>query len=108
MASLVKSIDKKHLLTIGMEGFYGDTMPEKKQFNPGYQVGTDYISNHLIKEIDFATIHAYPDIWLANQNEAAQMAFMGRWMRSRHTDAKTILKKPLVIAEFGKSSKDPG
>ncbi|WOG97543.1 hypothetical protein DCAR_0416884 [Daucus carota subsp. sativus] len=89
MASLVKSIDKKHLLTIGMEGFYGDTMPEKKQFNPGYQVGTDYISNHLIKEIDFATIHAYPDI-------------------CHHTDAKTILKKPLVIAEFGKSSKDPG
>lgn len=108
MASLVKSIDSKHLLTIGMEGFYGDTVPDKKQFNPGYQVGTDFISNHLIKEIDFATIHAYPDIWLANQNEDAQMAFMGRWMQSHHMDAKTILKKPLVIAEFGKSNKDPG
>ncbi|WOG97542.1 hypothetical protein DCAR_0416883 [Daucus carota subsp. sativus] len=89
MASLVKSVDNKHLLTIGMEGFYGDTMPEKKQFNPGYQVGTDYISNHLIKEIDFATIHAYPDI-------------------CHTTDAQAILKKPLVIAEFGKSNKDPG
>nr|AAN34823.1 endo-beta-mannanase [Daucus carota] len=108
MASFVKSIDNKHLLEIGMEGFYGDTMPEKKQFNPGYQVGTDFISNHLIKEIDFATIHAYPDIWLAKQNEDAQMAFMGRWMESHSTDAQTILKKPLVIAEFGKSSKDPG
>nr|CAN71607.1 hypothetical protein VITISV_015565 [Vitis vinifera]CAN71993.1 hypothetical protein VITISV_023481 [Vitis vinifera] len=63
MASFVKSIDSNHLLTVGMEGFYGDSMPEKKAINPGYQVGTDFISNHLIKEIDFSTIHAYPDIW---------------------------------------------
>jgi len=63
MASFVKSLDKKHLLEIGMEGFYGDSMPEKKQVNPGFQVGTDFISSHLVKEIDFATIHAYTDQW---------------------------------------------
>nr|XP_017239131.1 PREDICTED: mannan endo-1,4-beta-mannosidase 5-like [Daucus carota subsp. sativus] len=96
MASFVKSIDNKHLLEIGMEGFYGDTMPEKKQFNPGYQVGTDFISNHLIKEIDFATIHAYPDIWLAKQNEDAQMAFMGRWMESHSTDAQMIEEQGIL------------
>ena len=67
MASFVKSLDNKHLLTVGTEGFYGDTMPEKKQNNPGYQVGTDFISNHLVKEIDFATIHAYPDQWYSTQ-----------------------------------------
>ena len=66
MASFVKSLDKNHLLEIGMEGFYGDSMPEKKVNNPGYQVGTDFISNNLIKEIDFTTIHAYPDIWYFN------------------------------------------
>lgn len=63
MASYVKSIDNKHLLEIGLEGFYGDSIPDKKQFNPGYQVGTDFISNNMIKEIDFTTIHAYPDQW---------------------------------------------
>lgn len=63
MASFVKSLDNKHLLEIGMEGFYGDSVPERKSINPGYQVGTDFISNHLIKEIDFATIHAYTDQW---------------------------------------------
>ncbi|PIA41099.1 hypothetical protein AQUCO_02300122v1 [Aquilegia coerulea] len=63
MATFVKSIDSQHLLEIGMEGFYGDSMPDKKQFNPGYQVGTDFISSNQIKEIDFATIHAYPDLW---------------------------------------------
>ncbi|MCL7027116.1 hypothetical protein MKW94_007096 [Papaver nudicaule] len=108
MATYTKSIDNKHLLEIGMEGFYGDSMPEKKQNNPGYQVGTDFISNHLIKEIDFATIHAYPDIWLSGQNDNAQLGFVQKWIWSHWTDSKTILRKPLVFSEFGKSSKDPG
>ncbi|KAL4583150.1 hypothetical protein LXL04_007715 [Taraxacum kok-saghyz] len=107
MAWFVKSLDRHHLLEVGMEGFYGDTMPERKQINPGYQVGTDFISNNLVRGIDFATIHAYPDQWLAGQNEDSQMAFMQRWMSSHYQDSRTILKKPLVIAEFGKSSKDP-
>lgn len=70
MAAYVKSIDNKHLLEIGMEGFYGDTMPEKKQNNPGYQVGTDFISSNLIKDIDFATIHSYPDIWYVQSSSS--------------------------------------
>ena len=63
MTSFTKSLDNKHLLEIGMEGFYGDSMPDKKQHNPGYQAGTDFITNNLVKEVDFATIHAYPDQW---------------------------------------------
>lgn len=53
-----------------MEGFYGDTMPERKQINPGYQVGTDFISNNLVKGVDFATIHAYPDQWYNNTSSS--------------------------------------
>ena len=63
MARHVKSIDKNHLLEIGLEGFYGESMPEKKVFNPGYEVGTDFISNNQIPEVDFSTIHLYPDQW---------------------------------------------
>ncbi|KAK4417082.1 Mannan endo-1,4-beta-mannosidase 7 [Sesamum alatum] len=63
MSAYVKSIDKNHLLEIGMEGFYGESMPEKKQNNPGYEVGTDFIANNRIPFIDFATIHLYPDQW---------------------------------------------
>ncbi|CAL0304349.1 unnamed protein product [Lupinus luteus] len=36
------------------------------------------------------------------------MAFMGSWMSSHLQDSRTILKKPLVLTEFGKSKKDPG
>ncbi|PKI41160.1 hypothetical protein CRG98_038445 [Punica granatum] len=63
MAPYVKSIDNKHLLAVGMEGFYRDSVPDRKQYNPGYQVGTDFIKSNLVKEIDFGTIHAYPDVW---------------------------------------------
>ncbi|XP_076939923.1 mannan endo-1,4-beta-mannosidase 5-like [Bidens hawaiensis] len=107
MAAFVKSLDQHHLLEVGMEGFYGDTMPERKQINPGYQVGTDFISNNLVREIDFTTIHAYPDQWFSGQTDDSQMAFMQRWMLSHYEDSRTVLKKPVVIAEFGKSSKDP-
>ncbi|XP_068649041.1 mannan endo-1,4-beta-mannosidase 5-like [Aristolochia californica] len=108
MASYAKALDYRHLLEIGMEGFYGDTMPEKKQNNPGYQVGTDFIKSNLLKEVDFATVHAYPDIWLSGQSDGSQVEFVQRWMASHWTDARAILKKPLVLAEFGKSKKDPG
>lgn len=63
MAAEIKSIDKHHLLEIGLEGFYGESMPDRKQINPGYEVGTDFISNNNINGVDFATIHLYPDQW---------------------------------------------
>ncbi|GER37888.1 mannan endo-1 4-beta-mannosidase [Striga asiatica] len=108
MASHVKSIDSKHLLEVGMEGFYGDSFPDRKQYNPGYQVGTDFITTNLIEEIDFTTIHAYPDAWLSSQDDDTQMVFMRRWMTSHWRDSKTLLRKPMVFTEFGKSCKDKG
>lgn len=64
MAAHVKSIDNNHLLEIGLEGFYGGTTPEKKQFNPSnLEYGSDFIANNLIPEIDFASIHIYAEQW---------------------------------------------
>lgn len=33
---------------------------------------------------------------------------MQRWIRSHWQDARAVLRKPLVLSEFGKSKKDPG
>lgn len=64
MASYVKSIDSKHLLEIGLEGFYGPSTPERLDADkPYFKVGTDYIANNKVKGIDFATVHTYPDEW---------------------------------------------
>ncbi|KAH7666502.1 Mannan endo-1,4-beta-mannosidase protein [Dioscorea alata] len=108
MAAYVKSVDSSHMLDVGMEGFYGESTPERKQFNPGYEVGSDFISNHQVPDIDFATIHAYPEQWAPGLNEEGQQAFLEKWLESHIQDAGDILKKPLIVEEFGKSSRGSG
>ncbi|KAL3642007.1 Beta-mannosidase B [Castilleja foliolosa] len=108
MSAYVKSIDKSHLLEVGMEGYYGESMPEKKQNNPGYEVGTDFISNNLIPQVDFATIHLYPDQWLPGSSEEGQAEFIEKWIEAHIDDSKTVLGKPILVTEFGKSSRSSG
>ncbi|KAL3622441.1 hypothetical protein CASFOL_033852 [Castilleja foliolosa] len=99
MSAYVKSIDKSHLLEVGMEGYYGESMPKKKQSNPGYEVGTDFISNY---------IHLYPDQWLPGTNEEGQAKFVEKWIEAHINDSKTVLRKPILVSEFGKSSRSSG
>lgn len=66
MAVHVKSIDPNHLVEIGLEGFYGPSTPNKVQYNPNthaQQVGTDFIRNHQVLGVDFASVHIYADSW---------------------------------------------
>lgn len=108
MAAHVKSIDRNHMLEAGLEGFYGSSHPEKLSINPSLSVGTDFIANNQIPGIDFATVHTYPDQWLPNSNDETQLAFVNKWLTSHIEDAQNILRKPVLLAEFGKSKSDPG
>ncbi|KAL9234310.1 hypothetical protein vseg_009195 [Gypsophila vaccaria] len=104
MAWYVKSIDSRHLLEIGLEGFYGSSIPEKIQINPyDCQYGTDFIANNQISGIDFATVHSYPDQWLGNSDKEAQLTFLEKWVDQHIQDSQNILQKPVLFAEFGKS-----
>ncbi|PHU30102.1 Mannan endo-1,4-beta-mannosidase 5 [Capsicum chinense] len=58
---------------------------------------------HLLGINNLVFIHR-----LAGQSEDTEAAFMQTWMTSHWRDSRSILKKPLVLAEFGKSSKDSG
>ncbi|CAL9135174.1 unnamed protein product, partial [Musa textilis] len=107
MAAFLKSIDGNHLLEAGLEGFYGESSPQK-QANPGFQVGTDFVTNNQIPGIDFATLHSYPDQWLPNSDDQSQLAFLNNWLDVHIRDARDVLRKPLLVTEFGKSSKDSG
>ncbi|KVI03251.1 DNA-binding WRKY [Cynara cardunculus var. scolymus] len=60
----VETIDPKHLVEIGLEGFYGPSTPNKVQYNPNtyaQQVGTDFIRNHQILGVEFASVHIDAD-----------------------------------------------
>ncbi|GMH16195.1 hypothetical protein Nepgr_018036 [Nepenthes gracilis] len=104
MASYLKSIDENHLLEVGLEGFYGDSYPVRKQYNPtSFQAGTDFIANNQIPSIDLITVHSYPDQWLPGSSNEAQTLFLNQWVNSHIEDAQNILGKPVLFAEFGKS-----
>ncbi|KAG6503005.1 mannan endo-1,4-beta-mannosidase 5-like [Zingiber officinale] len=109
MAAYTKSIDSKHLLGTGMVGFYGSSTPDKIQrYNPNaYQMGTDFITAHQVNEIDFTTIHVYPDAWLPQQSEENQKEFMRQYLWSHSDDSMKVLQKPMVLGEFGKNRMDP-
>lgn len=106
MASYLKSIDGNHLLEVGLEGFYGAS---KLSSNPNsYQLGSDFIANNQIPDIDFATVHSYPDQWISDSTEETQLSFLNNWVNDHIQDAQNVLRKPVLFAEFGKSTKSSG
>ncbi|XP_010683461.2 mannan endo-1,4-beta-mannosidase 6 [Beta vulgaris subsp. vulgaris] len=111
MAAYVKSIDSKHLLEIGLEGFYGPSTPDRAQFNPNTyatQVGTDFVRNHQVPGVDFASVHIYADSWTSPSISDAHLQFYQSWLQAHIEDAEKVLGMPVVFAEFGVSVKDPG
>uniref|UniRef100_A0ACD5YUR5 Uncharacterized protein n=1 Tax=Avena sativa TaxID=4498 RepID=A0ACD5YUR5_AVESA len=108
MSAYVKSIDPNHMVEIGLEGFYGESVPDRKKFNPGYTVGTDFISNNRIPTVDFATIHSYPEQWVSRSSNETRVEFMKKWMASHIEDAAKELQKPLLVSEFGWSARSNG
>ena len=63
--------------------------------------GCDFLRNHQSPSVDFATIHLWPDSWLTNVDDEKRVQFARRWINC-HVDVCTqLLRKPLVLAEFG-------
>ncbi|CAL9062540.1 mannan endo-1,4-beta-mannosidase 8 [Musa acuminata AAA Group] len=109
MAAYVKSIDPTHLLEIGVEGFYGPSTPERLQLNPNTcagDAGTDFIRNHRVAGVDFASVHVYSDTWLPDPDSNAHLQFVRAWMHQHMDDAEKLLGMPVVFGEFGVSVKD--
>ncbi|KAL5711500.1 mannan endo-1,4-beta-mannosidase [Ranunculus cassubicifolius] len=111
MAVYVKSIDPKHLLEIGLEGFYGPSTSDRVHFNPNtyaQQVGTDFVRNHQALGIDFASVHIYADSWISSTITETHVQFVKKWMQAHIDDAEKKLGMPVMFAEFGVSRKDSG
>jgi len=109
MARTFKQLDSNHLLTIGGEGFYksGD---EHSNYNPGAaeesdwagKTGQDFIRDHAISDIDYATLHLWAKNWAADAGDSEEVdAFRRDWINVHVEDAANVLYKPLVLEEFG-------
>ena len=93
-SAFIKSIDKKHLVTIGNEG----------------EMGTENLKLfediHADKNIDYLTIHIWPKNWSWFRDTAIAKDWSGvidntdNYIR-KHIAVAQKLNKPLVIEEFG-------
>eukprot|EP00257_Ricinus_communis_P005881 XP_002520563.2 mannan endo-1,4-beta-mannosidase 6 [Ricinus communis] len=104
MAAYIKSLDKKHLLTVGLEGFYGLNTTNKSEVNPGKWaalLGSDFIQNSAVDNIDFASVHAYPDSWIPDADFEAKADYLSLWMDSHVSDGDFVLRKPVLFTEVG-------
>ncbi|CAA2987578.1 mannan endo-1,4-beta-mannosidase 2-like [Olea europaea subsp. europaea] len=109
MSNFVKAIDRKHLLTVGLEGFYGPKSPKRLTVNPEFwaaDLGSDFIRNSKISTVDFASVHIYPDHWSHNQDFEYKLKFVSKWMLSHIEDGDKELKKPVMFTEFGLSTEN--
>jgi len=93
-AALIKSLDKNHLVTTGMEGDIG---------TEGMQ---NFIALHQDKNIDYATIHIWPKNWGwfsdTGITKGRDTIYKNtRDFINRHEVAANKIGKPLVIEEFG-------
>jgi len=109
MAAYIKTLDGKHLVTTGEEGFYSTT-PDGYWVNPDYwspDEGQDYIADHTItRDIDFLTIHMWPDNWLMDAvGWQDKVVFTKDWV-DVHIAQASELGMPLLIEEFGKKIMD--
>ncbi|CAN4087240.1 unnamed protein product [Withania somnifera] len=97
MSTFVKSVDRKHLLTVGLEGFYEFWAAD---------LGSDFIRNSMLSTIDFASVHVYPDHWFQDINLEEKLKFAAKWMFSHIEDGDKELRKPIMFTEFGLSNEN--
>ena len=94
-ASLVKSLDRNHLLTLGTEGIIGTENDSSL-----------YTAIHSDKNVDYLTIHIWPKNW-AWYKDTSMAGGMQEVIQktdeyiNKHERIAIGLQKPLVIEEFG-------
>ena len=96
MSTYIRSLDPNHMVTIGMEGFYNAAAGTPSWLYNGSQ-GTDFINDHKLANIDFCTVHLYPDHWGTTDTQTTD--FLQRHL----TDSTTNIKKPVILEEFGRN-----
>ena len=91
----------------GGEGFLGASAPLYLFGNPGAWAaleGNDFVRNHQVPGIDYATMHVYVDQWLCvheGRTKEGQMEFFKNWLESHQEAAEEELQMPVVLEEFG-------
>ena len=104
MAAHAKSVDANHMLTVGAEGFYGAASPSRAGDNPisgAARMGSDFVRNFAVSDVDFACVHVWADLWLYCDEEC-KLRFLDGWITGHLEEARNTFAKPVLLEEFGK------
>ena len=102
VSQFVKSIDRKHLLAPGDEGFYCSD-PSSSDFTINCSQGVDSIALAKLPDMDVISYHLYPDAWGKTPEWGTE------WIR-RHIEDSHRLGDRAVAGEWGlldKSTRNP-
>jgi len=97
VSTFVKSIDKRHLLSAGDEGFYCSD-PASADFTINCSQGVDTIALASLPNMDSLSFHLYPDSW------GKTPAWGTQWI-ARHIQDSHRLQERGVLGEFGDLNK---
>lgn len=103
MSRFIHSLDPNHLVSVGDEGFYcnGGRFPvdcPPNQWWCNCATGDDTLGFAALPGIDYATFHMYPLAW----GEGGMGALFAPELMANHSfEARTYLRKPVVMEEFG-------
>ncbi|KAI5370321.1 putative glycoside hydrolase, family 5, glycoside hydrolase superfamily [Septoria linicola] len=92
MSDYIRSLDKNHLITHGSEGGFNYPSSDDGFYN-GYD-GGDFEAEIALPNIDFGTLHTYPDWW------SKTVAWADQWIRDHASSGKRA-RKPVVHEEYG-------
>jgi mannan endo-1,4-beta-mannosidase len=101
MSTYIKSIDNKHLVSVGDEGFY--CLPNPTDWTENCGEGVDTLAFTALENIDVMSFHLYPDHW------GKDVGWGTQWIQRHFQDARA-LGKPAMLGEFGlldKSMRNP-
>ena len=97
MSAHIKSVDPKHLVATGDEGFTC-TDPTGTDWTTNCNEGVDAIAFAKVPTIDYLSFHLYPNSW------GKDAAWGTAWITDHFKAAKKI-HKPAILGEFGWSDK---
>ncbi|MGX7670530.1 cellulase family glycosylhydrolase [Plantactinospora sp. DSM 117369] len=102
MTRHIKSIDRRHLASVGDEGFYCDD-PTSADWTVNCGEGVDSVALTRLPAVDVVSYHLYPDHW------GTDAAWGVEWIKRHNRDARR-LGKPVMLGEFGyvdKATRNP-
>ncbi|MEU4244492.1 cellulase family glycosylhydrolase [Actinoplanes sp. NPDC026619] len=93
MSTFIRSVDRKHLISVGDEGFFAD-QPGGDDWTRNGGEGVDTVRLARLRNIDVMSYHLYPDGWGKTADWGTQ------WILD-HARAARQVGKPVMLGEFG-------